>query len=383
MLTLENADKALKDYYLDAVNAQLNDAISPFFAAIEKNAENVYGKDVKIAVTKGNTGSILAGGEDADLPDPYKNRYLEISLPLKNLYGRIEISDKALRASRDVSGAFVNLLDAEMDGLVASAKQNFSRMLFGDGSGALCKILSVADDVTFNVDKVHGYFVGMRVDAYPASTPVMNDSFGLVIKSVDVANKRVTVDRAVDEPLAGGYIYPCGSKNNELTGLGAIFDCATLYGYNKTEEPYFAPYVKTAGGALTEEHLTDVLDYMEEEFSSKINMIICSYKTRKKIAALIADNKRVFNTIDANTGVGAVTVNGIPVYADKYCGDDKVLFLNTNDFCLAQLCDWEWLEDDGGRILTRVAGKPAFGATIVKYAELVCKKPCGQAMLKL
>ena len=31
MITLTNADAALKDYYLDAVSQQLNDGISPFF----------------------------------------------------------------------------------------------------------------------------------------------------------------------------------------------------------------------------------------------------------------------------------------------------------------------------------------------------------------
>lgn len=146
MITISNADKALKDYYLDAVTAQLNDGISPFFSAVEKNAANVFGKDVKIAVVRGNCGSVLAGAEDADLPDPYKNRYLDITVPLKNLYGTIEISDKALRASGDGSGAFVNLVNAEMEGLISSAKQNFSRMLFGDGSGALCKITSKVSD---------------------------------------------------------------------------------------------------------------------------------------------------------------------------------------------------------------------------------------------
>ena len=56
MVTIENADKALKDYYLDAVSAQLNDGISPFFAAIEKNTNNVYGKDVKMSVVRGTCG---------------------------------------------------------------------------------------------------------------------------------------------------------------------------------------------------------------------------------------------------------------------------------------------------------------------------------------
>lgn len=50
MITITNADAALKDYYLDAVNAQLNGEVSPFFNAIEKTGENVFGKDVKLAM---------------------------------------------------------------------------------------------------------------------------------------------------------------------------------------------------------------------------------------------------------------------------------------------------------------------------------------------
>jgi len=110
-------------------------------------------------------------------------------------------------------------------------------------------------------------------------------------------------------------------------------------------------------------------------------MIICSFATRRKIASLIADNRRIVNTADANTGFGTVSVNGVPVYADKYCPDDRILFLNTEDFSLNQLCDWEWLEDEDGKILKQIPGKPAYGATLVKYAELICKKPCGQGML--
>lgn len=377
MITIENADKALKDYYLDAVTAQLNDGISPFFSAVEKNASNVFGKDVKLAVVRGASGNVMAGAEDADLPDPYKNRYLDITVPLKNLYGTIEISDKALRASRDSSGAFVNLVNAEMEGLVLSAKQNFQRMLFGDGSGALCKIVSKVSDAVYEVDKCKEYFVGMYVDIGASGS----GATGLYIVAVDTKNSTVTFSAKVTATVTGLKIYPHGSMDNELTGLGAIFDADTLYGYAKADEPYFKPYTVDGEGELTEEKLTDIIDYAEENFNSKINMIICSYKTRKKIAALIANERRVVNSTDAHTGFGVVTVNNVPVYADKYCPDDRVLFLNTDDFCLSQLCDWEWLEDEGGKILKQVPGKAAYSATLVKYAELICKKPCGQAML--
>lgn len=381
MITIENADKALKDYYLDAVSAQLNDGISPFFSAIEKSAANVYGKDVKMAVVRGTSGNILAGAEDGNLPDPYKNRYLSITAPLKNLYGTIEISDKALRASREASGAFVNLVNSEMEGLISSAKQNFQRMLFGDGSAKLCKVLDMVSSSEYEVDNVKEYFVGMQVDVVPKNAGASGDSYGLYIKSVNKAASTVTFTTAVTDSLGGGTMYPHGSKDNELCGLGALFDAESLYGYKKTDEPYFAPYKLDAQGALTEEKLTDVLDYVEENFNGRINMIICSYAVRKKIAALIADCRRVVNSTDARTGLGVVTVNDVPVYADKYCPEDRILFLNTDDFALCQLCDWEWLEDESGKILKQVPGKAAYSATLVKYAELICKKPCGQAML--
>lgn len=379
MITIQNADAALKDYYLDAVSSQLNEGISPFFNAIEKGTDYVYGKDVKLAVVRGNAGNVKAGAEDGKLPDPHKNRYVNITLPLKNIYGTIEISDKAVRASRDSSGAFVNLLNAEMDGLISSARQNFQRMLFGDGSGKLFTVSSGSGAV-YKVDRVKEYFVGMQVEIMLLDGNFATDG-AVTIVGVDKKEGTVTFDKSFVELIIGGTAYVQGSYNNEITGLGAIFDNAALYGFSKGTDKYFAPYKVDAKKELTEIVLSDVLDYMEENFNSKINIILCSYATRKKIASLINANRRVVNTIDAYAGYGAVTVNNVPVYADKYCPDDRILFLNSEDFGLYQLCDWEWLEDEDGKILKQVPGKAAYTATLVKYAELVCRKPCGQAML--
>lgn len=382
MITIQNADKALKDYYLDAVSAQLNEGVSPFFSAIEKNSDDVYGKDAKIAVVRGNAGNVMAGVEDGALPAPYSNRYIDVTVPLKNLYGTIEISDKALRASRDGSGAFVNLVNAEMEGLISSAKHNFQRMLFGDGSGRMCKIKSHGTGGNYTVDCVKDYFVGMKIDVELASTPTLNDSKGLTIIAVDKAKNQITFDKSsIVDNILNGYVCPSGSIGNELTGLKALFDADTLYGYKKSEEPFVAPLKVDCMNDLTEDKLAEIIDRVEESVNGRINMILCSYSTRRRIAALIANNRRVVNSVDARTGVGVVTVNDVPVYADKFCSDDEIMFLNTDDFRLCQLCDWEWLEDEDGKILKQIPGKAAYTATLVKYAELICKKPCGQAML--
>lgn len=50
-------------------------------------------------------------------------------------------------------------------------------------------------------------------------------------------------------------------------------------------------------------------------------------------------------------------------------------------FCLDFSQVKRWLEDESGKILKQTSGKAAYTATLVKYAELICKKPCGQAML--
>lgn len=381
MITVQNADVALKEYYVDAITAQLNEGISPFFTAISQCAENVSGKDVNIAVVRGYSGNVIAGEEDGSLPAPYKNRYVNINVPLKNLYGTIEISDKAMRASRDSSGSFVNLLNAEMEGLISSARQNFRRMLFGDGTGKLCDITKKISATEFEVTEVQDYFVGMQVDVYTGYGEVTSDGNGAFVDKVDKAASVITIDRDINDVILSGSVYVHGSRDNELCGLGALFDAEKLYGHSKSGDPFFAPRKIDAGNALTEDILSDALDYMEEHFSSKINIILCSYKTRKKIAALVNAERRVVNSIDTRTGYGAVTVNDVPVYADRFCPDDRILFLNTDDFSLYQLCDWEWLEDEDGKILKQVPGKASYSATLVKYAELICRKPCGQAML--
>lgn len=50
-------------------------------------------------------------------------------------------------------------------------------------------------------------------------------------------------------------------------------------------------------------------------------------------------------------------------------------------FCLDFSQVKRWLEGEDGKVLKQVAGKPVYTATLVKYAELMCYRPCGQAKL--
>src|SRR5574344_1098853 len=118
MVTLESADNALKKVYLEVISNQLNTASNPLLTKIEKTTRDVWGKEIVKVAPFGINGGIGAGDEAGTLPLSAGNNYVKFTTELKNLYGKIEISDKAIRASENSVGAFVNLLNAEMDGLI-------------------------------------------------------------------------------------------------------------------------------------------------------------------------------------------------------------------------------------------------------------------------
>ena len=132
-VNLTNADSALKSIYLDAISHQLDNNVNPLLAAINKSTNDVWGKEVRKLATYGINGGIGAGTEDGSLPASAGNNYKQFVTTLKNLYGVIEISDKAIRASENNAGAFVSLLNSEMESLIRASSFNFGRMLFGHG----------------------------------------------------------------------------------------------------------------------------------------------------------------------------------------------------------------------------------------------------------
>lgn len=384
-VNLTNADKALKTYYLDAVSSQL-DSVSPFYAAIKRSTDNVWGKEVKKLVTYGVNGGIGAGTEEGSLPAAFGNEYKEITVTLKNLYGTIEITDKAIRASENDGGAFVNLLNAEMDGLIRSGAFNLGRMLFGDGSGKLASVESVAKGIIV-VDSVKNLTEGMVVDFRDSSTGEIIEGFGgrrvnLIDRTLNAMTVTGTAPTSAEVP-AKTIITVQGSYQNEITGLGAIFDLTktSLYGLDRASNSWLVPYNLGNVGSLTEAKLQKALDNIEENGGAPADMIICSWGVRRAVQNLFSAGKRVVDTTELAGGYKAISYNGIPVVADRFCPNGSMYIINTQDFTMHQLCDWQWLTGDDGGVLKQVAGKPVFTATLVKYAELVCSRPYGQGVL--
>lgn len=383
MVTLQTAENALKTVYLGVVANQLNDNANPLLARIKKTSKDVWGKEIRKLAPYGINGGVGAGSEDGELPTASGNGYVQFVADLKNLYGKIDISDKAVRASANNIGAFVNLLSDEMEGLVKASSFNLGRMLYGDGTGALATVSShnvINKEMT--CDKVNNLIEGMLIDVFNENVQINANPLKIVY--VDRVNKKIKYTGKDIITINNGYkIYVQGSKDSEITGLGKIFDttATSIYGVSKTDYPWLSPYVNTTSKEISDIVIQEVIDFLDDNSDSKINFITCSSKVRRAYQEYLGAYRRNIEIASLDGGYKTITHNGIPVVADRFVDDDTMYLLNTDDFVLHQLCDWKWLEGENGQILRQNPGYPTYSATLVKYAELICDKPCGQAKI--
>ena len=383
MITIETADSALKSFYLDAVTEALDFKANPLLAQFQRSTADVVGKDVRKLVKCGLNGGVSAGSETGALPNASTNDRIQFVSTLKNLYGTIEISDKALRASANNEGAFVNLLNDEMQSLIKSASFNFGRMLYGDGSGLLTTVVEVTGDNKATLTSVKGIVEGMYLDFCDSFGETIPEEQGVKVVSVDRESKTVVFasNTIFDNVPPEAMVFFHGARDYEITGLKAIFDDGELYGVDRSKTPIMKPYKRENVGEISESVIQKAIDMIEENSGGKVNFIVCSWGVKRALAEYYRACTTALPAVQLEGGFNAVSFNGIPVVADRFCPEGTMYLLNTDDFKIHQLCDWKWLEGEDGKILKQIPGKPVYTATLVKYAELMCARPNGQGML--
>lgn len=388
MISFNTIDVLLKNVYLNVITEQINNKTNPFYSAIEKTSLNIEGKNILFPMRLGISGGFSASTEYGSLPMASENYYKNLSAPIRNLYGCLEISDKVLRASRTEANSMLGVLEKEMDALLAGCKYNFSRMLWQNGKG----VLNTVGDLTshtaltwYPVTSLKNLQVGMIVDFVSTGGTVL--SSGHRITDLNATLNKMTFTPAVSSDVtmtAGTYITVQNSYSLEIYGIPYLFDdnISDLYGVSRATFNSLKPLSSALNGALTVSAIQNLLDSIESNNGNGINMLVSGFDVRRAYLSAMASSRLNVDYMNVDGGFKALSYNGIPFVADKFCSENTSLFaLNTDDFKLVQLCDWEWLEGDNGKILYHVDGKPIYSATVVKYANLACKRPYGQGRL--
>lgn len=379
MITTAQIDNILQNIYLDVIGTQIDRTTSPFFNMIEKSTQNISQGTARFPARMGISGSVACGTETGAFPVADDVRILNFEVELCNIYGTMQITDKALRCSNNTPSDAINLFQNELESLVNSAKYNFNRMLMGNGSGILC-YFDLNNKMVF-ADSVHKLAAGMVVDVYdPTHNLLIN---GATIMGIDLNTKAVELNKKFGvERIEDGYMCVQGSKNNEMLGIEYIFDVVDDYIYkvSKNDYPFFNPLV-TSANDVNCDAMQSAIDMIEEKSGTIIDFIACSYEIRRKYLAALANTRTNIDYMNLDGGFKALSYNGIPVYADKFADTTSMYFLNTKDFVLAQLGDWDWITGVDGHILIPSEDTPDYVAHLAKYANLVCKRPYAQGKI--
>lgn len=297
MNAIKTAENAMKDVYLGVLGNQLDNNICPILAQINRTTSDIYGKEIiKIPNWQG-----------------YDHEYPTMKLDLATIIGKIELSDKAIRCSQNSAGAFVNLLNSEMENLLRDTEKN------------------------------------IKDSFYSHTQPFIEVEGAEIINPYHIA----------------------------LCGIQEIFSQSQfLYGLEREKYKELNPLTKEIN-YLNPYEIQEIID----NHNDQVNFMICSPATKRKY---LESQRREPIEIKEMGCFKCMTFNNyIPIVTHRDIEDDVIYFIDTNDFKLHQLCDWMWIEESDGHILSQASGLPKYEATLVKYGNIICENPHKQIKIKI
>lgn len=391
--TLTTMDQALKEIYLDPITKMINEQSGPVLAAIEKSSDDIKSGTIKFAAQYGRHGGIGATTEDGDLPEASPRKYLQGVTGTKNLVGRINFTEKLMLISKNDKASFVDQVSTQMEDITNDLRDMMRRNMMGTHEGIMAKIKTAATDSTeltiSDDDNIKTFYAGQRIDvltvsAQGAVTATKVD--GGYIKDVDYVNKKILMEEAVSA-AANDVITLHGNYGKELIGLAEIFTPDnTIYSIDRSVNKWFNPQIfdHTSGGsavAFSSLYLQEAIDEIDDFTGAKPDFICCNAAMSRAYVQEQNTYKRNIEYKEIDGGYKTISYDDVAISKEKYMKNGLYYIINTENFTLAQVADWGWLDADGA-ILSRVPNKAAYEAALTKYCELICRKPNAQALLK-
>lgn len=241
-------DTILKEFYSGPIRDQLNNEML-VFELFNRKKMNWVGRRVIMPVRVARNSSGAYAADNGDLPDASEQKYADLNITAKYLYGRMSITGPAIAQAKASVGAFVNGLQQELDGAVETVKNAADQACF-TGGGAIGFVTEKKNQSEFQ-------FSG-NLELLPAGggatqgircALVRNDTYALIDQSAagsDIFVRQGATPGSVEFVTNAA---PPVANAVDLTGLGAGA-AATLVILNKTNAVAPATVFPTSVEAL-------------------------------------------------------------------------------------------------------------------------------------
>jgi len=408
---LTNFDAMLKEFYPKDVVMDLVKQRAPFYFEFKKSKRiSADGRRViqPVHISRNiGTSALLEGGL---LPTAGNQGYVDLTIPYKYVYGRVDISGPVMKQTRTSQGAFDDVMEQEVEGSIKDGARDLSRQVQGFGRGDLCQISDTDASATHTLvngqgvadnDDIPGRFLaaGMRVAGITPSSGAFE--FVRTVDSVNAAQTQVVFTATVTPAEANTRLVRCGSSsaaaladcayNAEIMGLLGLVDDGTYVStyFGLTRSTYSAGLYSTrldlAQGNLSLDLMHRAFHAVDQKGDGKIGMLLANQVTAREYYGLLQVMKRYVDSAALSPDGGlkrrgdnqgyAIEFNQVPVREDRDVPLGLLYGLDMDSFRRYSMTEGEWADDDG-RILLRNATTDSYeGRLRVLFGNAACLAP--------
>lgn len=424
----------LKEMYRDGVRDLLNNSTVALKYMNRSEKVGIEGQYYVVPIRIGRNEGHGHIGENGRLPDPGKQSFDRATYQSKWFYGRIKLTGPSMSASRSSRGSFIEAADAEISGLAQDMVRTMNRIVYGDGSGRLCRIspATTGSVTTATVDYPGGFAnqgpgtqylrSGMRVVIGAPSS----GAFGGLgsIRYIKVTSTTANTIEFYDNPgLTGAaastavgsgtnrYLFMASSTDSALTettdfsymnepeGLASIVDDGNPWGWesfggsesahwlgriNRDAVPAWRSTVLDNDGvpiAFYPGMFNLLRDEMEVNGSNAPGLYLTSHGVRRAYFDSMSSGRTFMNTMKFDGGYDTLEHSGVPIVPDRDCTKGRIYALDLEAFLALYEEDYHWMDFDGN-MFARMADRDAYQATLCRTHAFATDAPNKLAVIK-
>lgn len=355
---------------------------NPILGTVKKQYDFV-GEDMKVAVPTFFAGGVGSGV----LPTANPASAVKATISAKRVYATTQIEREALKASSSDEGAFVEAMKWNVQKTVEAWNRNASRIMFGDGSGAL-GITTAANATGSATAPVVVISQASWVEGHWEENDYVNFSVDIssvfAITAVVPSTRTVTLQRIsgtldLTANNTAKTVYMQNSQNNDPIGLKGVLDAVpgdTLYGVAVARR-FQATQIAAGGSGISTDIMNELISKIMFKSGKAPKLIVTSYTQMRKIKNFLEDQKVYMIDPRASELKGKISWSGIEYMAngaklaiieDRMCPDDRMYALNTDFITSYHRPGFGWFDDDG-TVFLRETNSDAYGARYGGYYQ--------------
>ena len=374
---------ALKQHYTNERIENMVYKDNPFLAMVAKY-EDFGGENLKLPIKYG-----IPQGRSATFSDAQANKtntQLKAFLLTRQAdYSLASIANETIEASKGNANAFMEAATVEIDGAIESATRSLAIALYGDGSGQIGVVGSLAtttasnDTVTLaTIDDITNFEVGMQLNFGTATTN----------KEIDTINRDtgVILLKAASGATATEAIFVDGDKDAKVSGLGAWLPSSapastdSFFGVNRSSDATRLGGIRFDGSSLPlEEALIGAASRVARE-GGKPDVCFMNYSNFADLEKALG-SKVSYVDVKASPEIGfrGILIHGprgpIKVIPDQNCPKNVAFMLQMDVWKLYSLGKAPKILDSDGLKFLRDSSADSVEVRVGYYAQLGCRGP--------